>query len=106
MIRFLVLYDKPTDAAAFERHYFDVHVPLASQLAGLRRYSVGRDVTAIRGEEPFHLVGELEWDDMDALRQDFSSELGQDLARDVDHLASLCSGVRSMIYELEDVHSA
>jgi hypothetical protein len=26
MVRFLVLYQPPTDPEAFEKHYFDVHV--------------------------------------------------------------------------------
>jgi uncharacterized protein (TIGR02118 family) len=102
MVRMLVLYEQPTDAAAFDRHYFEVHVPLARRLPGLRRYSVGRDVTGIRGE-PHHIVGELEWEDMDSLRRDFGSELGQELARDVDQLAELCPGIRSVVYELEDL---
>jgi uncharacterized protein (TIGR02118 family) len=29
MVRFLVLYPQPADVGAFQRHYYDVHVPLA-----------------------------------------------------------------------------
>jgi uncharacterized protein (TIGR02118 family) len=102
MIRFLVLYPEPLDVEAFERHYREVHIPLAKKLPGLRRYSVGRNATAIRGEEPYYLVAELEWDDMASLQRDFKSQLGQETARDVDNLAALCPGVRSMVFELED----
>jgi hypothetical protein len=31
MVRFLVLYQPPTDAEAFEKHYFGFHVPLAKR---------------------------------------------------------------------------
>jgi uncharacterized protein (TIGR02118 family) len=31
MARFVVMYDTPSDLAAFERHYNDVHIPLAKQ---------------------------------------------------------------------------
>lgn len=102
MIRFLVLYPEPIDVEAFERHYLEVHIPLAKKLPGLRRYSVGRNATAIRGGDPYYLVAELEWDDMASLQRDFKSELGQETARDVDNLAALCPGVRSMVFELED----
>ncbi len=102
MIRFLVLYPEPVDVEAFERHYREVHIPLAKKLPGLRRYGVGRNATAIRGGEPYYLVAELEWDDMASLQQDFKSELGQETARDVDELATLCPGIRSMVFELED----
>ncbi len=103
MIRFTVLYPEPTDVAAFERHYTEVHIPLAKQLPGLRRYSVGRNVKPIRGEQAYHLVAELEWDDMDSLQRDFKSELGQETARDVDALSELCPGIQSFVVELTDL---
>ncbi|MGI9149624.1 MAG: EthD family reductase [Chloroflexota bacterium] len=77
MIRFLVLYQRPTDVPAFERHYLDVHVPLAKKLPGLRKYAVSRTVTAVRGPKPYYLVAELEWDDMASLQRDFASPIGQ-----------------------------
>ncbi|HET9059382.1 MAG TPA: EthD family reductase [Acidimicrobiales bacterium] len=101
MVRFLVLYPQPMDREAFERHYFDVHVPLAKQLPGLRSYTVSRNASPVRGEERFFLVAVLEWDDMGSLRRDFSSALGQATARDVDELARLCPGIQSLIYEVE-----
>lgn len=103
MVHFFVAYEQPSDVAAFESHYFDVHVPLAKRLPGLRRYSVSRNPTTVRGSEPDYLVALLEWDDMDSLRRDFESPLGQETARDVDHLATLCPGIRSTIFELEDL---
>jgi uncharacterized protein (TIGR02118 family) len=102
MVHFLVSYEQPTDVAAFDRHYFDVHVPLAKRLPGLRRYSISRSPTGVRGPDPY-LVALLEWDDMDSLRRDFASPLGQETARDVDHLATLCPDVRSSVIELEDL---
>ena len=32
MVRFLVLYDTPADPEAFDRHYREIHIPLAKQL--------------------------------------------------------------------------
>jgi uncharacterized protein (TIGR02118 family) len=100
VVRFLVLYPQPTDVEAFDRHYFEVHAPLTKRLPGLRRYSVGRDVAPIRDEEPYYMVAELEWDDMESLQRDFSSELGQEAARDIDYLTGVCPGIRSMVFEL------
>ena len=101
MVHFFVAYEQPSDVAAFERHYFDVHVPLAKRLPGLRSYSISRNPMTVRGVEPSYLVALLEWDDMDSLRQDFASPLGQQMSRDVDHLATLCPGIRSTVFELE-----
>jgi uncharacterized protein (TIGR02118 family) len=37
--RFLVLWGTPQDRAEFDRHYREVHIPLAKKLPGLRRYT-------------------------------------------------------------------
>lgn len=100
MVRFLVLYDEPQDAEAFDRHYREVHIPLARKLPGLRRYTISRQPAPIRGGHAFYLVAELDWDDMTALQQAFQSPEGQATAQDVPTFAS--GGVQSMVYELEE----
>jgi uncharacterized protein (TIGR02118 family) len=101
MIKFLVLYNTPEDTTAFDRHYREVHIPLTKKLPGLRRYTLGSHATAIRGGEPYYLIAELEWDDMAALQKAFQSPEGQATAQDVPKFAS--GGVRSMVYEVEEV---
>ena len=103
MVRFLVLYQTPSDVEAFEKHYFKVHVPLAKRLPRLRRYTVSRNPSRVAGPDPLYLVAELDWDDMDSLRQDFASPLGREIAHDVDNLAGWCPGMHSMIFELEEL---
>jgi uncharacterized protein (TIGR02118 family) len=103
MVRFMVLYQTPADVEAFEKHYFEIHVPLAKRLPGLRRYTVSRNPSRVRGPDPYYQVAELDWDDMDSLRQDFASPLGQEVARDVDELAGWCPGIHGMIFELEEL---
>lgn len=102
VVRFLVVYETPSDPAGFDLHYQQVHIPLGKKLPGLRRYTVSRNTAAVRGGEPFYLVAELDWDDMDALRAAFSSPEGRATARDVAELAP-DGRVRSMIFEVEDV---
>ncbi len=102
MVRFLVVYDPPADPAAFDRHYREVHVPLARQLPGLRRFTLSRGADAVRGGEPFYLVAELDWDSLEDLQAAFASPQGHATAADVANLAP-AGGVRSMIFEVEDV---
>lgn len=102
MVRFLILYPQPTDTTAFDRHYFDVHVPLAQQLSRVRAYTVSRKISPVRGPRPYHLVAALDWDDMASLQHDFASPAGQETARDVEYLETLCPGLHSMILELEN----
>lgn len=103
MVRFLVLYKKPQDTEAFERHYHDVHLPLAKKLFGLRYYRISRNITPVRGGEPYYLVAELAWDDMDSLKKAFASPEGQATSQDMVNLEKLSPGVQSMIYELEEL---
>jgi len=100
MVRFLVLYNMPEDPAEFDRYYRDVHIPLAKSLPGLRRYTISRDVTLIRGSEAFYLIAALDFDDRAALENAFASPEGQAAARDVPKFAT--GGSHSMVYDLED----
>ncbi|WP_189302842.1 EthD family reductase [Streptomyces albospinus] len=98
--RFIALYETPADPSAFDRHYRDIHIPLARRLPGLRRYTLGRDVVAVRGE-PYYLVAEWEWDTMEELRTAFASPEGRATAADAAHLQELAP-VRSMIYRADE----
>ncbi|GAA3846583.1 EthD family reductase [Streptomyces coacervatus] len=95
--RFLVLYETPPDPTAFDRHYREIHLPLARKLPGLRRYTVGRETTAVRGGDACHLVAELEWDTMAELRAAFASPEGRACAEDSARLQELAP-VRSMVF--------
>jgi len=40
MARMVVIYRTPKDVEAFDRHYFEIHVPLAWKIPGLRKYEI------------------------------------------------------------------
>jgi uncharacterized protein (TIGR02118 family) len=104
MVKFIVLWNTPEDPVAFECYYRDVHIPLAKQMPGLRRYTIGRHVTALRGGEPYYWIAELEWDTMDALQKALQSPQGQATAQDADNLARVSNAERrSVVYEVEEV---
>lgn len=97
---FLVLYATPTDPDKLDRHYRDVHVPLAKALPGLRRYTLARQPNTIRGEQ-CHLLATLEWDSMTELQAAFASPEGRAAAADMATLTQL-TNIRSMTFEQED----
>jgi uncharacterized protein (TIGR02118 family) len=102
MIRLTVLYGQPDDTEAFDRHYRDVHIPLAKKLPGLRRYTVSRGVAVAFGEDPAYLIAELDFDDLATLQAGMGTPEGQEAGRDM--VANLASGgVRNLIYEVEEV---
>jgi uncharacterized protein (TIGR02118 family) len=78
MGKMLVIYKKPADPAAFDKHYFDVHVPLAKRLPGLRRYEVSKGQIALLspGDTPY-LVATLYFDSVTDIRKAFASEIGK-----------------------------
>lgn len=94
MVRFIVLWEAPSDPETFDRHYREIHIPLGRRLPGLRSYTIS-PTTAVRGE-PYYLVAELEWETMDELRAAFGSPEGQAVADDVAKLQRLAS-VRGVI---------
>lgn len=96
-----MLYPQPDDPGEFDRHYREVHIPLAKKLPGLRRYTVSRNAGRVRGGDPYYLVAELDWDDMESMQRAFQSPEGKATAEDVPTFAP--PGVHSMVYELEDV---
>jgi uncharacterized protein (TIGR02118 family) len=68
MYKLYAVWTHPEDVEAFERHYVDVHVPLAAAIPGLRRLVLTRTADGIRGEpSPFHRIAELWFDDPEAL---------------------------------------
>ena len=40
MAKMTVIYKTPKNIDFFEKHYFEVHVPLAKQLPGLIKYEI------------------------------------------------------------------
>jgi uncharacterized protein (TIGR02118 family) len=102
MVRFLVLYETPEDPAAFDKHYNEIHIPLAKQLAGLLRYTVSRNMAPGRGSKQYYLVAELDWESPEAMRAAFSSGIGRQTAADV---ANFAPGDKShtMVFEVAEV---
>ena len=78
MARMITIFRRPADSAAFDTHYFEIHVPLAKTLPGLRKYEVSQGpITTRAGASDFHLVSTLHFDDLAAIKQAFASPQGQ-----------------------------
>src|ERR1039458_17837 len=74
MARVLVMYKTPKDAQAFDKYYFETHVPIAKRLPGLRKYEVSRGcVVSPAGDSGFHRIAVLHFDDMAAIHAAFAS---------------------------------
>jgi uncharacterized protein (TIGR02118 family) len=89
MASLLVLYKKPTDPAAFDKYYFEKHIPIAKKIPGLRKYTVHTGpIMTPGGPAPVHLIANLEFDNMAAIQAAFASPEGQAAAADVQTFAT------------------
>jgi uncharacterized protein (TIGR02118 family) len=78
MARIVVIYKTPKDPAAFDKHYFEVHVPLAKKLPGLRKYEVSRGpILTPAGGSGFYMVASLHFDSLAAIEQAFATPEGR-----------------------------
>lgn len=102
MAQLVVTYRTPTDPAAFDRHYFERHVPMAKQIPGLRKYQVTHGpVATLAGPSDIHLIATLHFDSMAAIQSAFASPEGQAAAADVQGFAT--GGADMMFFETRDI---
>ena len=100
MAQLVVLYKTPKDAAAFDQHYAETHIPLAKKIPGLRRYEVSNGpVMTPEGRSAVHLVATLHFDDMQAIQNAFASPQGQAAGADAQSMSS----IEMLIFENKEV---
>lgn len=93
--KIIVLFGKPTDPQLFDKQYWEDHVPIAKQMPGLRKYTVHKVASAPRGEPAYYQVVELEFDNMDSLRNAVASQAGKDSGR---HGVKIATGGMTFLY--------
>jgi uncharacterized protein (TIGR02118 family) len=104
MARMIAIYKTPKDPAAFDKHYFEVHIPLAKTLPGLIKYDVGKSpIISTTGHSDTYCIGTLHFESMDAIKTAFASPQGQACAADRKILAPKNDDVQIYLFETVDV---
>lgn len=102
MIRLLVLYGRPEDPEAFDKHYREVHIPIAKQMKGLKKWTIGKVVGTPGGEpSPYYYVADLFMDSLEDFEVLLASPEGQAAVNDVPNYAS--GGVSFIYTEVDEV---
>ena len=103
MARMVVIYKTPKDPAAFDKHYFSVHIPMAKQLPGLKRYEVSKGpIVAMASAADPYLIGTLHFDSLAAIREAFATECGRACAADRRILAPDDKDVQMFLFDGQD----
>ena len=89
MAKMTVIYKTPKDKDFFEKHYFEVHVPLAKKLPGLIKYEINDGpIVSTTGHSDVYRIAHLYFDSPDAMMKAFRSETGEKCAADRKILAN------------------
>jgi uncharacterized protein (TIGR02118 family) len=83
VVKLIALYRKPSDVAAFERHYREIHAPLAKKMPGMQKMEVSHVTGSPGGEPMFYLVTEMYFDNKASMMAALSSPEGRAAGKDV-----------------------
>jgi uncharacterized protein (TIGR02118 family) len=102
MAELVVLYKMPKDPKAFDKYYFETHVPLAKKMPGLRKYGVSRGAIGTpAGPSGLHLIATLTFDSLADIQAAFASPQGQAAAADLPNFAT--GGVDLHFFDTREV---
>jgi uncharacterized protein (TIGR02118 family) len=104
MARLVALYKTPKDAAAFDKYYFETHVPIAQKLPGLKKFEVSQGgVGSPAGDSGIHRIAILHFDDMATIQAAFASAEGQATVADLGVFASDPGAVQILLFETRQI---
>jgi uncharacterized protein (TIGR02118 family) len=82
------LYSHPEDPAAFDKHYREVHAPLAGKFQGLKSFTMNWPAPGPDGARPtYHLIATLLWDTAEECQAALAGPEGQAAVADLANFA-------------------
>ena len=107
MAQMIVIYRTPRDPAAFDRHYFEVHVPLVRHLPGLRKLETNRGpIISLYGAGEAHAVATLHFDSLSEVNAALMSECGRTCAADRQQLVPHANDVQMFLFDTQSLYRA
>jgi len=100
MVKLIVLYGHPKDAAAFEEYYSETHLPIASKIPGVIKVELTKFIgTPDGGKSSQYRMAELYFNSIEELKKQMVSPEGQAAVNDIPNFAT--GGVDVMIGDLQ-----
>lgn len=88
MVKMTALYKKPADVDAFEKHYWEIHVPLNNKMPGLLKTTFSRFTSAPMGDPRFYLQCDMYFENIESLNNAMKSPEGKAAGKDLMSFAS------------------
>ena len=102
MYQLTALYQHPSDPAAFDKHYREVHAPLAAKLPGLSNFTMTWCAPDADGKQPtYHLIAVLRAESKAAMDQALAGPAGAAAVADLANFAG--AGVEMIFGETDAV---
>lgn len=86
MAKMIIIYEQPKDIEGFEKHYFDVHVPLGRKMPYIKKESIHRIIHSQNTNLKLYLMIELEYESVDTLHQSLASDEARTCEEDLVNL--------------------
>jgi uncharacterized protein (TIGR02118 family) len=83
MVKLIALYKKPDDVETFEKHYFEVHMPLVAKIPNLIKSEVAKLNAFAGNDAKYYMVTEMYFDNMDKLNEGMASPEGKAAGKDL-----------------------
>jgi uncharacterized protein (TIGR02118 family) len=86
MVKLIALYKKPEDLETFEKHYFEVHMPLVAKIPNLIRSEVAKLSSFGQSGESgakYFMITEMYFENMDKLNEGMASHEGKAAGKDL-----------------------
>lgn len=101
MVKLTVLYGHPLDPDAFDRYYYETHIPLAKKMEGLKGWTIGKCQSADPEEDPpYYMIVALYAETREDMEAILASPAGQ---ATVDDVANFATGGVEFMYSEEEV---
>lgn len=83
MVKLIAMYKTPADVEDFEKHYFEVHMPLIYKMPGLLKTEISR-ISGMPGQDAkYHIMAEMYFENMDKLNESMASPEGKAAGKDL-----------------------
>jgi len=96
-MKLIALYKEPLDPAAFEKAYFNTHLPLIAKVPGLRRTAITRIRRTLVGDG-YSLMAEMYFQDDEVFKAAMKSP---EMEAAGDNLNSFADGLVTMMFGAE-----